>query len=146
MRFLLVDGHSVIFASPELRKLHARRNALARETLIAQLTQYQDSSGVRVVVVFDGQGSQCSSENHPGQIQVIYSATGQTADQVIERLVATYAGAHDLTVVTNDLAEQQTVLSFGGHPIPCESFHALLCDAASDLGRRLQAHKKKARR
>jgi uncharacterized protein len=33
-RYLIVDGHSVIFAWPELRKLHARRSSLAREALI----------------------------------------------------------------------------------------------------------------
>src|SRR5215475_7976654 len=53
-RYLIVDGHSVIFAWPELRKLHARRSSLAREALIKQLRDYQDWTGVRVVVVFDG--------------------------------------------------------------------------------------------
>ena len=55
-RYLIVDGHSVIFAWPELRKLHARRSSLARESLIKQLRDYQDWTGVRVVVVFDGKG------------------------------------------------------------------------------------------
>jgi predicted RNA-binding protein with PIN domain len=52
MRYLIVDGHSVIFAWPELRKLHARRTALARDELVKILTAYQDASGVRVVAVF----------------------------------------------------------------------------------------------
>ncbi|PYK20611.1 MAG: hypothetical protein DME55_01760 [Verrucomicrobia bacterium] len=56
-RYLIVDGHSVIFAWPELRKLHARRSSSAREALIKQLRDYQDWTGVRVVVVFDGKGS-----------------------------------------------------------------------------------------
>ncbi|HJY54729.1 MAG TPA: NYN domain-containing protein, partial [Candidatus Udaeobacter sp.] len=55
-RYLIVDGHSVIFAWPELRKLHARRSSLAREALIKQLRDYQDWTGVRAVVVFDGKG------------------------------------------------------------------------------------------
>ena len=49
MRYLIVDGHSVIFAWPELRKLHQRRMALARDALVKTLTEYQDASGVRVV-------------------------------------------------------------------------------------------------
>ena len=56
MRYLIVDGHSVIFAWPELRALHSRRTGAARDELVRRLTQYQDSSGVRVVVVFDGRG------------------------------------------------------------------------------------------
>src|SRR4051812_49323797 len=99
MRYTLVDGHSVIFAWPELRKLHQRRNLLAREELIKILTAYQDASGIRVVVVFDGQGSKIGDETTPGGIQVFYAARGQTADAVIERLVAAYGKEHDLTVV-----------------------------------------------
>ena len=37
-QFLIVDGHSVIFAWPELRALHKRRTASAREQLIKILT------------------------------------------------------------------------------------------------------------
>ncbi len=48
--YLLVDGHSIIFAWPELKLLHDRRTALAREALIKQLRDYQDWSGTRVVV------------------------------------------------------------------------------------------------
>ena len=55
-RYLIVDGHSIIFAWPELRKLHARRSSLGREALLKQLRDYQDWTGVHVVVVFDGKG------------------------------------------------------------------------------------------
>ncbi len=41
-RYLVVDGHSVIFAWPELRKIHERRSSLAREALTKQLRDYQD--------------------------------------------------------------------------------------------------------
>ena len=37
MRYTLVDGHSVIFAWPELRKLHTRRTELARGELSEDL-------------------------------------------------------------------------------------------------------------
>jgi len=51
-RYLIVDGHSVIFAWPELRKLHGRRASLAREALTKWLRGYQDWTEVRVVIVF----------------------------------------------------------------------------------------------
>src|SRR5689334_21423254 len=107
MRYLLVDGHSVIFAWPELRKLHARRMMTAREELVKILTEYQDNSGVRVVVVFDGKGGSTTEQSEPGGIQVFYSAGKISADSIIERLVAKYANEHDMTVVTNDHLEQQ---------------------------------------
>ncbi len=55
-QYLIVDGHSVIFAWPELRALHRRRTSLARDALVKKLRDYQDWTGVRVAVVFDGKG------------------------------------------------------------------------------------------
>ncbi len=112
-RILIVDGHSMIFAWPEMRKLHTRRNHSARETLVKQLTEYQDFTGVHVAVVFDGQGGKVTEETEPGGIQVFYSGAGQTADDVIERFVATYGKENEITVATDDMLEQQTAITFG---------------------------------
>lgn len=139
MRYLLVDGHSVIFAWPELRRLHGRRTALAREELVKRLTEYQDASGVRVVAVFDGKGDATNEESAPGGIQVFYSAGAKTADSIIERLVAKYASEHEMTVATGDHMEQQTVISFGAAAISPENLRAHLGEAADDLARRLKA-------
>ena len=73
MRYLLVDAHSVIFSWPELHELHRRNGLVAREELTRRLTAYQDATGVRVVVVFDGKGARANSEKMPGGIQVFYS-------------------------------------------------------------------------
>ena len=143
MRYLIVDGHSVIFAWPELRKLHGRRMALARDELVKVLTEYQDASGVRVVVVFDGQGAKASEESAPGGIQIFYSGGGQTADSVIERLVARYAPEHEITVATSDHLEQQTVTSFGALVVSAEGLREWLDDARGDLARRMKALKRK---
>jgi predicted RNA-binding protein with PIN domain len=142
MRFLIVDAHSVIFAWPDLRRLHQRRMSLARDELIKRLTQYQDSSGVRVVVVFDGQGGKVSEESVDGGIQVFYSASGQSADQVIERLAAIYAKEHDLTVATSDLLEQQTVASFGAYTTCTDGLRQLLEEAEGELARQMRSRKK----
>ncbi|MDQ3622503.1 MAG: NYN domain-containing protein [Verrucomicrobiota bacterium] len=143
MRYLIVDGHSVIFAWPELRKLHGQRTGKARDALVKSLTEYQDSSGVRVVAVFDGKGEKASEETEPGGIQVFYSATGQTADDLVERLVAKYAQEHEITVATADMLEQQTVSSFGGVPISVETLRAHLEEAKADLVRHLKALKRR---
>ncbi len=143
MRYLIVDGHSVIFAWPELRKLHARRTALARDELVKILTEYQDASGVRVVAVFDGKGLKANEDSTPGGIQVFYSAAGQTADSIVERLVAKYAGHHEITVATSDFMEQQTVTSFGGLVVSAEGLRDWLDDARRDLARQIKALKRK---
>ena len=143
MRYLIVDGHSVIFAWPELRTQHARRTGAARAELVKQLTAYQDASGVRVVAVFDGKGGAANEESEPGGIQVFYSKAGQTADEIVERLVAKYAEHHEIMVATSDLMEQQTVTTFGATAISVEMLKKYLEDEEAGLVRRVKAHRRK---
>jgi predicted RNA-binding protein with PIN domain len=125
-RYLIVDGHSIIFAWPELRKLHQRRSSLAREALIKQLQHYQDWTGVPVVIVFDGKDRLVHTSSAPGDVQIVYSRRGQTADAVIERLASKYAERFDLTVATSDLQEAKTVHASGAEWISPNSLHELL--------------------
>ena len=141
-RFLIVDAHSIIFAWPELRQLHAQRMILARDALIQRLSAYHDFSDSRVVIVFDGQGSRAKDETLPGGVQVIYSATGQTADSVIERLVAAYASQHDITVATGDHLEQQTAITFGASAISPEHLRSLIEETEQDLQKAIKKHRR----
>jgi len=125
-RYLIVDGHSVIFAWPELRKLHSRRTSLARETLIKQLRDYQDWTEVRAVVVFDGKGKEVSEESNPHDIQIFYTRRGQTADTIVERLASKYASRFDVTVATSDYLEQETVTASGASCISPDGLRKLL--------------------
>jgi predicted RNA-binding protein with PIN domain len=128
-RYLIVDGHSVVFAWPELRKLQARRSSLAREVLIKRLRDYQDWTGVRVVVVFDGKGRKIEATSDPADVQVFYSRTGQTADAIIERLASKYAKRFELMVATSDSMEGQTVQACGAEWISAEALRSLLVGA-----------------
>ena len=125
-RYLIVDGHSIIFAWPELRKLHQRRSSLARESLINQLRHHQDWTGERVVIVFDGKGVKLTATSDPGDVQVIYSRSGQTADAIIERLASKYAARFELSVATSDLREAETVHASGAEWISPEALRGLL--------------------
>ena len=146
MRYLIVDGHSVIFAWPELRAMHGRRKVAARETLVRLLTGYQDASGVRVAVVFDGRGEKPNEASEPGGIQIFYSSAGQTADDIVERLVAKYARDHDLLVATDDSLERQTAIAFGANVLSTGHLRQLLAETEGDLTRRLAAHRTRGRR
>lgn len=125
-QYLIVDGHSVIFAWPELRVMHERRTALARDALVRQLRDYQDWSGVRAVVVFDGKGTTVDAIAEPGEIQIFYSRAGQTADSVVERLASKYGAQFRLLVATSDFLEQETVAACGAEYISAEGLRGLL--------------------
>ena len=131
-RYLIVDGHSIIFAWFELRQLHARRSSLAREALVKQLRDYQDWTGVRVIVVFDGKGTKISATFEPGDVQIFYSRSGQTADAIIERLASKYAKRFDLMVATSDSMEGETVQACGAEWLSPEALRGLLFGARRD--------------
>jgi len=128
-RYLIVDGHSIIFAWPELRKLHARRSSLAREALLKQLRNYQDWTDLRVVIVFDGKGKKIDASSEPGDVQIFYSRTGQTADAVIERLASKYGKRFELMVATSDSMEAETVQACGAEWISPDALRGLLSTA-----------------
>jgi predicted RNA-binding protein with PIN domain len=141
--FLIVDGHSIIFAWPELLALHQRNTSVARDTLVRTLTAYQDVSGTHVVVVFDGKGTMVNKIEEPGGIQIFYSNAGRTADEIVERLVAKYGKTFTITVATADLLEQQTVTSFGGQPIGSEGLRRLIQDAQAEFAAEMKRRRKR---
>ncbi len=116
-RFLVVDGHSVIFQWPELRNLHTHKQAAARELLIRSLQNLHAISEWRVTLVLDGTvGSQrgnVKEKRRPEEMVVIYANAHQTADSIIERLVAASGVAPAITVITADEAERNMVESLG---------------------------------
>ncbi|MGI8602837.1 MAG: NYN domain-containing protein [Verrucomicrobiales bacterium] len=113
-RYLIVDGHSIIFHWPDLRRLHESAPRRARAELVRRLTVYQDNTEERVVIVFDGKGDRSrKAEALPRDVQVVYASSGATADSVIEKLVAQHAGVFELTVATGDEAERITISVLG---------------------------------
>lgn len=130
-QYLIVDGHSVIFAWPELRALHERRTSLARDVLVRKLRDYQDWTGVRAIVVFDGRGTGVDVSAEPGEIQIFYSRAGQTADSIVERLASKYGSQFQLLVATSDYLEQETAAACGAECISAEGLRGLLEDARS---------------
>lgn len=129
--YLIVDGHSIIFAWPDLRKLHARRSSLAREALAKQLRHYQDWTGVHVVVVFDGKGARVSASADPHDIQIFYSRQGQTADAIVERLTSKYAERFHIVVATSDNLERETASACGAECISPEGLREMLEEAGA---------------
>ncbi len=132
-KVLIVDGHSVIFGWEDLAAIHARRTSAAREDLVRRLTALQDASEWTVVVVFDGRGVKASNASDPSGIKIFYSRDGQTADSIIERLVARYADIYDVTVATDDHMERTTVESFGSLTMSTLQLRLEIDSAGRDL-------------
>ena len=135
--YLVVDGHSVIFALADLLSLHRRRPVDAREELVRRLRRLHDMGSWEVTVVFDGQsGRQGPAEKKTsGDLVVAYSKAGQTADSVIEALVAgqTAKVREAITVITADGGERATVEGLGAYCLSPDWLEAEIRSVAADF-------------
>ena len=118
-KVLIVDGYNVIRNNGRYTGLGVDYNDdawnKAREALINDASFFAKDAYERCTVVFDGAGNPNSNgkPTRTAGIDVIFSATGMSADSVIERLAhdAREEG-YEVVVVSSDFTIQSTV--FGG--------------------------------
>jgi predicted RNA-binding protein with PIN domain len=121
---LLVDGHSALFSSDDLAEEHARSPRHARQLLIDRLNTYQDATNQSVAVVFDGQGPEQTAEGgSEGEVLVIYSSRGTSADAVIERIAARMSPKRRVTVASNDRMVLDAASASGSESISIRSMN-----------------------
>ena len=98
-------------------------------------------TGERVVVVFDGTQSRLTDEREDGGVQIFYADAGHTADSVIERLAAKYAGTYALRVCTADRMIWEGVRASGALWISPDTLKDELARAVQDLRKRISERK-----
>lgn len=117
-RVLIVDGYNVLNARRHLGG--GEHLADARDALIHELQDYAGFSGQRIVLVFDAWQSDRTRRTveERGQVQVVFTQKGETADHYIERLCDGYAEDMEyrrveVRVATSDALEQTIILGRG---------------------------------
>ena len=146
-RWVLVDGYSLVHAWPALQKLGGRKFDARRELLLRILRHYADHSRRQVTVVFDAYASKRKAEPpEPEQgIEVIFSGTGKTADDVIERLVAQAGQRERILVVSSDNMVRQTCESLGAQSASAELFEAEVQSGLQELAGLVREHSRRRR-
>src|SRR5437773_272475 len=121
---ILVDGYSLLHSCPEIASGRRRHSAAAREELIHLLTQYGDTIGTPITVFFDGAGAPAGTPKAMSSphMEILYSKSGQTADDMIERAAHRLSAYGEVLVVTDDIAERNTVVSLGAMTSSCAGF------------------------
>ena len=145
---ILVDGYSLLHSWPQLAEGKPRHTAAAREELVQILSHYRDASGTPITVVFDGGGPNLpkAEPGSPMDVEILFSRTGQTADQIIERVTHRIQSYGEVLVVTDDFAERDTVTSMGGMAASCASFIQMVESALGDLERDLVNYNSREKR
>ena len=111
---LIVDGYNVIGAWSEAEKKGWSLDE-SRDRLMRQLEDYAGFSGEEILLVFDGYQSErtTTTEEKHGDLTLIFTRHGETADSYIERAAAQTPRYRELRVATSDGLEQSQVLSSG---------------------------------
>lgn len=144
---VLVDGYSLLHNWPELAPGRLRHSATAREALVEKLTHYRDATGTPITIFFDGslpRGAGPKPHVSPG-VEVLYSTNGQTADDLIERAAARFRDYGDVLVVTDDVAERETVIAFGASAASCDNFIRMVQTALAEMASDLKHHNRNER-
>ena len=124
--WIVIDGYNVIRRSPLLAPLDRRDLKEGRDALLASLGAYRRLRGHRITVVFDGWGQSRAGEQaaQVAGVRVVFSRSGERADQVILRLVEKAAAGS--VVVTSDRALAQEVALTGAVVLSAEEFEGRL--------------------
>jgi predicted RNA-binding protein with PIN domain len=115
VRHIIVDGYNVIRADPRLQSFERTSLELARETLARTLGSSPRLVNDEIVVVFDGRfGSRTHVHlQRMGRVQLLYSAQGQTADDVIIQHARSLGRQGNVIVVTNDVEVRENCRAAG---------------------------------
>lgn len=99
----IIDGYNMLHAVPELRRLLEQDLETARKRLESYLQRYLGIKKVKITLVYDGQW-QSSQLGAParGLLQVLFSKSPQTADDLIKKLIEKHTPAKNITVITRD--------------------------------------------
>jgi predicted RNA-binding protein with PIN domain len=141
---ILVDGYSLLHNWPELAPGKPRHSMEARDELIRILTLYRDATSTPITIVFDGAGkSPGTAFPSTPDLEILYSRSGQTADQIIERVAARMGNFGEVLAVTDDYAERDTVSYQGGLASSCSSFIAAVEHTLQEQERDIARHNRR---
>lgn len=132
---ILVDGYSLLHGWPELAPGQPRHSSAAREQLLHRLRQYRDAIGTPITVIFDGTssiGGEVANESTP-EMEILYSRSGRTADDLIERATHRLSAYGEVLVVTDDRAEREVVSALGAMTSSCAGFIQSMESAEEEL-------------
>ena len=98
---LVIDGYNLIGAYGLMRNRDLQNE---RDTLIKKLSDYKKIKKFDITIVFDGWRSNNLFEGYDrtGGVSIIYSRTGESADEVIKKIVKGGQGRENFIVVTSD--------------------------------------------
>lgn len=113
---LIVDGYNVTKRGYGELELEQQRNRL-----VTGLSGLAAQTGAEVTVAFDGAERLPGVPSGPRGVRVLFSRKGQTADELIRRLVRAEPDGRPVVVVSSDREVADGVRRAGAYPLPADA-------------------------
>ena len=140
-RYLIVDGYNIIFAWEELATQAREDLDAARRKLCDILSSYAGYTKCRTVVVFDGYKLKGNpgEKRQLGNIQVVYTPEGVSADRYIEELAADIGSNYQVRVASSDSLVQLSSFRSGVLRVSARELQSEVETARKEMGRHFKA-------
>lgn len=119
---IIVDGYNLIRHSETLRRFEKQSLEAGRRALARRVALYTARKDHRVTIVFDGKEGISPEEERDvlSGVLIVYSRRGETADEVIKRMVK--KAKEETIVVTSDRNLADYVAHHGAATISSDEF------------------------
>lgn len=121
-KWLIIDGSNLLHCDPDLGSFRSQSLSSARRRLTNKISSASSHLANRITLLFDGapSGELRNWECNPKLDVKIPSSS--SADAAIEELVSRSPVPADITVVTSDRTESDTVRGCGARVVSCRDF------------------------
>ena len=129
MKFIFIDGYNVINSWSNLKREKEIRLDSARQKLIDILHNYGAIHQCKIMLVFDGYRVAGNLENkyeHNKNLTVVFTK---------RREIHNIGRRFEVSVVTSDSLEQQTIFQRGATRISSVEFYNMVFDTSEDIKR-----------
>lgn len=140
----IIDGYNLMKNDHELAMFLQKGLEYAREAVIKRVSFATGlKNATTIVIVFDGNknGQATQTQQKQGRIDIIYSKLGETADDVIKRLLKNHTTPDEVKIITRDWelkdaaqAGQQTSGNITRRPPSINKVRQALKDDADSAG------------
>ena len=140
---LLIDGYNILHAWAALKGFPVNID-IARDQLGDTVRIIHDYDGIRITLIFDGRGREIEVVRPSNDItfSYIFTPTGETADKIIEQLVANANRPQGILVATRDNMICETINAFGAQSLSPEALMDWVCTCESGQLEKLKKMKK----
>jgi predicted RNA-binding protein with PIN domain len=139
----MVDGNGLLEHWPSLAPGKPCTSEVAKQELIAQLTQYHDSTGVPVTLIFVGHNT--GPFHSTPEVEIVFTPTPKAAESLLLRFISRIKIYGEVIVVTDNLAEHTRLESAGATIFSCAGFIQRMESALSELEQDITRYNQKER-